>query len=153
MKKLLLLFVISTSVLLWSCGNTDSKNDNLSQKEVKSEKETEKAEPQPPEGYPSELTIPPGFRASQINPGEGSTTSADGDITFKSYEIWQMLPKNYPEITSHYKALMTELEYDGEWTDNESKKSSKGVFTKGNNELELTISKDKFKFYLKVWDK
>ena len=153
MKKVVLLFAVITSILLWSCGSSDSNKKNTAQKENQSQQKVEKKVPKLPEGYPAELTVPPGFRASQINQGSGSSSGAGGERTFKSYEIWKMNPQNALELINHYKKLMTNLGYEGEWTDNDVKKSARGVFTKENNELKLSISSDKFSFNLKIWDK
>jgi hypothetical protein len=160
MKKLVLLLTIITSVLLWSCGNQDSKKNSTTQKAEQSNVKTEKKEPKIPAGYPAELTVPPGFRASQINSGTGTgrrTIKKDGSISFgeeqayKSYEIWKMNPSNSSELISHYKKLMTDLNYTGKW--NGDDKSVRGVFKKGLNELEIKISSEKFNFLLKIWEK
>jgi len=150
MKKLVLLAAIIVSVLMWSCGNSDSAD----KKSETSEKQSvEKKEPKLPEGYPPELTVPPGFKASNINTGSGSSSGMGGDRTYKSYKIWKMMPQNAPEIISHYKKLLADLGYEGEWKGDGENESARGVFKKGQNELQLSISSETFEFNLKVWDK
>lgn len=152
MNKLALIAVIIVTVLIWSCGQSDSssKTDEQTNTETQS---VEKKEPKLPEGYPAELTVPPGYKASSINTGSGSSSGMGGDRTFKSYELWEMMPKNAAELISHYKNLLAELKYEGEWKGNEKEGTAWGTFTKGQNELELSISSEQFKFNLKVWDK
>ena len=155
MKKVALLLTVLISVFLWSCGDTGSKDKDSEKTESQSKSSqpnVEKQEPKLPEGYPAELTVPPGFRASQINPGSGSSSGMGGDRTFKSYKIWKMNPNNAPDIISHYKALMTDLGYEGEWEGDGVNESARGTFKKGQNELVLKISSEQFAFELKVWD-
>jgi len=162
MKKLVLLFTVIASILLWSCGNSDSNKGTTAKKTEQSKKEIEKKETKLPEGYPAELTVPPGFKASQIGDGNGTgnrTITKNGKIsfgktqTYKSYEIWKMNPQNAPELISFYKKLLTDLNYTGEWSGDGIKSSARGTFIKGKNELKLSISSEQFKFNLKVWEK
>lgn len=148
MKKLTLIVVIIVSVAIWSCGNSDS-----AEKTTTENQKVENNKPKLPEGYPAELTIPPGFKASNINTGSGSSSGMGGDRTYKSYEIWQMMPQNAAEIISHYKKLLADLKYEGDWKGDSENESARGVFKKGQNELSLSISPEKFEFNLKIWDK
>ena len=156
MKKVALLLTVLVSIFIWSCGNTDSNNKDSEKAESQtksSQQNVEKQEPKLPEGYPSELTVPPGFKARHINPGSGSSSAIGGDTrTFKSYEIWKMLPSNAPELISHYKTLMTDLGYEGAWEGDGVNESARGTFKKGQNELKLSISTEQFKFKLTIWD-
>ncbi len=156
MKKVILLItVVVLSTFLWSCGNSGSKDKESKNTEEQlklSNQNVKKQESNLPEGYPTELTVPPGFRDSQIRPGSGSSFGMGGDRTFKSFEIWKMNPNNAPELISHYKKLTTDLGYEGKWKGDGVNESARGTFKKGQNELELSISSEQFKFYLKVWD-
>ena len=152
MKKLALLLIVVLSLSFLGCGGNSTEKETIKAKDntVAEVKKVEKKEKKLPEGFPEELVVPFDL-ARRMTSGSGSSSGMGGDRTFKSYSIWESRPKNVPEIISHYKKLMTDLGYEGEWKgDGESK--AYGVFKKGNNELELKISKDQFSFKLKIWD-
>ena len=155
MKKLTLLLSIAVSLLVWSCGNSDS-SDKAGQTEEQSntvEQQIAQNESQYPEGYPEELTVPPGFKANQIKTGSGSSSGMGGERTYKKYEIWTMMPQNAPGIIAHYKKLLADLGYEGEWQGDGENEAARGTFKKGLNELKLSISSEQFDFKLTVWDK
>ena len=151
----MLLSAIVVSLLMWSCDNSDS-TDKTGKAEAQSNSSGQNAaqnEPKFPEGYPAELTLPPGFKASQVKSGSGSSSGMGGDRTFKSYEIWKMMPKNAPEIIDHYKKLLADLGYEGVWKGDGVNESARGQFKKGQNEITLSISDEQLSFKLYVWDK
>jgi hypothetical protein len=152
MKKSALIMVIIVSVAIWSCGNSDSANKSGDQTTTENQK-VENTESKLPDGYPAELTLPPGFKPSNINTGTGSSSGMGGDRTYKSYKIWKMMPDNAPAIIDHYKKLLADLQYEGGWKGDGENESARGVFKKGQNELSLSISSETFEFNLKIWDK
>lgn len=153
MKRLtVLLSVVILSVFLWSCGKSDSA-DKIGDQTTTEKQKIVEAKPKLPEGYPAELTIPPGFKPINIKMGNGRSIGADGEKTYKSYEIWKMMPNNAPEIIEHYKKLLADLEYEGGWKGDGINESARGTFKKGQNEITLSISPETFKFDLIIWDK
>ncbi|NOR44302.1 MAG: hypothetical protein GQ534_01855 [Candidatus Delongbacteria bacterium] len=160
MKKLALLLIVILSLSFLGCGGSSTEKETIKAKDNSTAevKTVEKKEKKLPEGFPEELTFPFDLaRLMTTGSGTGSQIiNKDGDMsfgkeqTFKSYSIWESRPKNVPEIISHYQKLMTDLGYEGEWKGNGEDKAY-GNFKKGNNELELHISKDQFKFGLKIW--
>ena len=160
MKKFALLMIVVLSLSFLGCGGSSTEKKTIKAKDntVAEVKTVEKKERKLPEGYPEELVVPfdlarrmtsgSGTGSQMIN--ENGSMSFGKEQTFKSYSIWESRPKNVPEIISHYKKLMTDLEYEGEWKGNGEDKAY-GVFKKGENELELHISEDQFKFGLKIW--
>ena len=159
MKKLTLLLIVILSLSFLGCGGNSAEKETIKAKEDSTAevKTVEKKGKKLPEGYPEELVVPFDL-ARRMTSGSGTgsqTINENGSMsfgkeqTFKSYSIWESRPKNVPEIISHYKKLMTDLGYEGEWKGEEN--NAYGVFKKGDNELELHISEDQFKFGLKIW--
>jgi hypothetical protein len=161
MKKLALLMIVVLSLSFLGCGEKSTEKETVKAEEQKTPviQKVEKKEKKLPEGFPKELTFPFDLaRQMTTGDGTGSRIVNDNGImsfgkkrTFKSYNIWKNMPKNVPEIISHYKKLMTDLKYEGKWKVDDVNKA-KGIFTKGENELYLKISEDQFKFELKIWN-
>lgn len=151
MKKLALLLIVVLSLSFLGCGGSSTEKESIKAKDNSTTevKTVEKKEKKLPEGYPEELVVPFDL-ARRMTTGSGSSSGMGGDRTFKSYSIWESMPKNVPEIIGHYKKLMTDLDYEGEWKGKENR--AYGTFKNGNNELELKISEDQFNFKLKIWD-
>ncbi|MDA3885464.1 MAG: hypothetical protein PF638_07730 [Candidatus Delongbacteria bacterium] len=160
MKKFVLLLIVVLSFSFLGCGGSSTEKEAIKAKDNSTPvaNTVEKKEKKLPEGFPKEFTFPFDL-ARRMTTGSGTGSriiNKNGDLsfgkeqTFKSYSIWESMPKNVPEIISHYKKLMTDLDYEGEWK-GDGIESAYGVFKKGDNEFELKVSSEQFKFGLKIW--
>ena len=146
--------LIVSLALLGACSDPEPAAPAATRVAKKQVESPKKQEPTLPEGYPIELTLPPGYKPSDVKTGSGSVTGGgQGKRTYKKYEIWKMMPKMAPVIYGHYRNLLSVLHYAGEWKGGDATDDAAyGVFTKDNQQLELSISKEKFSFILKVFD-
>ena len=105
-----------------------------------------------PPGYPAELTLPPGYKPSNLKTGSGTISGGgQGERAYKSYELWKMFPKDAPAIVAHYRKLLTGQNYKGEWK-GDGKTSAYGQFSSGKHQVNLSINEEKFSFKLKVFE-
>ena len=149
--RLLAVVLIVSLAFLGACGEKSVEEKGASEP---APEKVEKKEAELPAGYPAELTLPPGFKPSDLKTGSGSISGGgNGTRSYEKYELWKMMVSNAPEIIAHYKKLFTDLGYEGEWAGDGVNQSARGTFTKGLNEIEISISSETFDFKLKIFDK
>ncbi|MBN2789692.1 MAG: hypothetical protein JXR69_05855 [Candidatus Delongbacteria bacterium] len=157
MRKFTLLLIVVLSLSFLGCGGKTAEKEAIKTNDTP-DPATETVEKKLPEGYPEELVIPFDL-GKRMTTGDGTgkqTITKDGEMSFgkernfKSFNVWQSMPKQVPEIISHFKKLFTDLQYEGVWKGEEN--NAYGVFKKDDNEIEIHISEDQFKFGLKIWD-
>lgn len=147
MKRLEIIFLITMALLLSACGSNGEK---------KTEKEkvtVEKADEESfPEGYPEEITLPEGFTPRDVKTGEGSVTSSEGKRTYKTYIIEKMMPKERAMLVEHYKKIVEEQGWQGDWRFYDDGLGASGTFKKEGMEIEVKITDMLFTFTIKIFD-
>lgn len=147
MKNLRLLFVLVLSLLVFACAQKGEKKVEKEETVIEIAKEESF-----PDGYPQEITLPEGFTPRNISEGEGFSTGFKGDRTFKTYRIEKMMPKDRAELVEHYKKLVEEQDWQGNWRFFDDGLGASGTFTKGNMEIEVKITDMLFAFTIRVFE-
>ena len=149
MRKLQILFLLFAGMLMVSCAQ---KKEKVIEEEVKVVKE-EPSEDAFPEGYPESIALPEGFTPSKISTGEGTVSGGgEGERTYVSYKIDKMMPKNREVLVEHYKKIVEEQQWQGEWNFFDDGLGASGVFTKDNMQLEVKITDMLFEVKVKVFN-
>jgi hypothetical protein len=147
MKNLNLLFVLILSLLVFACAQKGEKK--VEKEEVIIELTKEESFP---DGYPQEITLPEGFKPRNISEGEGLSTGWKGDRTYKTYRIEKLMPKNRAVLIEHYKKIVEEQGWQGDWNFFDDGLGASGTFTKGNMEIEVKITDMLFTFTIRVFE-
>lgn len=147
MKKLRLLFVLVLSLLIFACVQKGEK------KVENEEVVIEVAEGESfPDGYPQEITLPEGFTPRNVSTGEGSSLGAKGNRTYKTYRIEKMMPENRAELVEHYKKIVEEQGWQGNWNFFDDGLGASGTFEKEDMEIEVKITDMLFNFTIRVFE-
>lgn len=147
MKKLQFLFVLVLSIIVFACGQKGEKKTIEEEVTVKvTDEETFPAD------YPEEISLPEGFTPGNVKTGEGSVTGSEGTRTYKAYIIEKMMPKDRAMLVEHYKKIVAEQGWQGEWKFFDDGLGASGTFAKERMEIEVKITDMLFTFTIKVFE-
>ena len=105
-----------------------------------------------PDGYPQELMLHDAKLVKDFRFGEGKTYEGElGEMHYKSFILEQLNPKYRYKIIKHYKQILNDNNWQGNWDITEDSKSGKGNFTKDNMELALKVNDAIFCLKVKVY--
>jgi len=150
MRKTAIFTVVTFLFLITSCGGGSNKEVKTEGTPADVTTETVKEEAFPA-GYPQEITLPEGFTAGQIRTGEGSRTNSEGTITYKTFVFEKMMPKNRAELITHYKTIVEEQQWEGQWRISDEGETGSGTFKKDNMEMEIKVTDMLFTFTLSIF--
>lgn len=142
-----ILSLVLVALALNACKQADQK--------VKSVDSTEKSVTEHldlPEGFPESIVLHGGVSAKDIRIGQGIIDDAQGQRSYKSYNIEKINPKMRGDIVKHYQQVLTDDGWEGSWILSEDKRNGKGTFTRDNMELFIKINDTVFFLKLKVFN-
>ncbi len=150
-------FALFIFVLIFSLFQSCSEKSNKENSKTNGQREKETLSASSsllPEGYPPELSLPPGITPNDIETGKGRKPTPGGinDEIFNVYVVYKKHPKNYKEIVAHYKKLLTKANnWQGSW-DNSNPGQLTGSFKKDNVYVAVEISRSYFSLKIEVFD-
>ena len=147
MKKTTFLTIFPFLIMAVACSPEGEKAAESKELTI----ETQLAENYP-EGYPSELKLHDIILIEQFRFGKGKINEGEsGEKNYKSFIVDQLNPKYRDNIIKHYKHILKENNWQGNWDITEDGKSGKGNFTKNNAELTIKINDAMFCLKVKVF--